>query len=387
MRSARTLVSRFPSNRWITSERVLAAGLFCIAPIVASDSLGVKEYVLGALVLLAVFLFRSHPVAGLGIVALACLPYFLTEVAASPVFYAVFILVGLCYREALPGRRWVAIITPIMMFGMAWRQMGYIDQYDAVSVLGPLVAAIAIGSASRRRQLRLEAERAEHAEELQAVRVIMASELHDSVAQTQSLVMMRLEDALWDHWVPDGLREDLEDVLALSRRAATELRTALGTLHSMDDRFTTLGLPATITLGYTWKKSLAALQAAGFEVQARYALGAKRFDPAREHALARTVEELTSNVLWHGAPGPCVVSVALQDGDAIVHVENDIGPVEARRAKAGTGLLGVKERIRLLAGECDFRPYGERWVARVRLPMGTQLNPRSPNSQLPVLAS
>ena len=353
----------------MTPERVIGLGLIMVTILLHWDALPFEGYGINLLLLIGIFLLEQHPYLALILTVIALSPLGFLSIPANPMVLSSLIVVGYWFRRSLLGAWWLAAGWVAMMLLLSWRQAGHVDLSDIVVSIAAVAGATAVGKLSHRRYVAQERQLQEHSEALRAVRVIMASELHDTVAQTQSLVVMRIEDLLEDTPLPEPVRAEWTEVLALTRRAAAELRTALGTLRSMDDRFASLGLPATMSFMETWKHTLDALHEGGFDVDSRLEFVPGQCDPAREHALARIIGELAGNVIWHGSPGPCVLHVLVEDQDAVVHVVNDVGSRATRRSKSGVGLLGVQERVRLLQGTSAFRKEGSTWVADVRMPL------------------
>ncbi|MGW0467550.1 sensor histidine kinase [Streptomyces sp. NPDC003027] len=89
-------------------------------------------------------------------------------------------------------------------------------------------------------------------------------------------------------------------------------------------------------------------------------------------ALGWVVREATTNVLRHGDPSRCVISLRGKDGAVLLTVEND-GVREVPGARAGgSGLAGLRERLSAVAGTLEAGPAGGgtfRVTARVPLPV------------------
>lgn len=218
---------------------------------------------------------------------------------------------------------------------------------------------------------RLESERQvrqESAEALNATRLMMASELHDSVAQSQALVVMSLEGLAEDPRLPEELIPEVAETLKTSRLAAQELRAAMKALRDVDQDFGAMGRPIGLPLRDQWQQVLNALQDGGFDVESRFLLEG-RLAPEVEHSLSRILGELVTNVVWHGCPGPCRVEIVRQGDHVSIQVVNDVAASPPPKSGGGHGLLGVQERIRLLGGTCSFVRRGEQWHASVKVPV------------------
>jgi len=96
-------------------------------------------------------------------------------------------------------------------------------------------------------------------------------------------------------------------------------------------------------------------------------------DTVRATAIFRIVQEALTNVMRHAAASQVNVSLKKKDHTLIVEVsDNGIGITEGRSAGPKSfGLIGIRERVRLLGGEVVIRGKpGEGTSVRVTLPDG-----------------
>ncbi len=94
-------------------------------------------------------------------------------------------------------------------------------------------------------------------------------------------------------------------------------------------------------------------------------------DTVRATAIFRIVQEALTNVMRHAAASQVNVSLKKKDHTLIVEVsDNGIGITEGRSAGPKSfGLIGIRERVRLLGGEVVIRGKpGEGTSVRVTLP-------------------
>ncbi len=241
---------------------------------------------------------------------------------------------------------------------------------------GLLLTAVAIGWGlfvrARRelvRSLRAQGDRA--AEEARAAeRRRIAREMHDVLAHRLSLLSVHA-GAL--EFRPDAPADEVAaaaGVIRESARAALEeLRGVIGVLR--DDSGESLTEPPQPTIA-----DLATLieesRAAGMRITAQIELG----DAAPSAAVGRTayriVQEGLTNARKH-APGAAVtLTVQAPDDDLRVEIRS-LAPVAVASASplpgAGTGLIGLAERVTLVGGELEsgVDPAGA-FVLRARLP-------------------
>jgi two-component system sensor histidine kinase DesK len=88
-----------------------------------------------------------------------------------------------------------------------------------------------------------------------------------------------------------------------------------------------------------------------------------------QSALGWAVREATTNVLRHGNPEHCAVSLRGADGHVVLLVENDGAPSSSHTA-TGSGLAGLRERLSAVDGTLEAGPAGDgvfRVVAKVPL--------------------
>ena len=219
------------------------------------------------------------------------------------------------------------------------------------------------------RSLRAQGDRA--ADEARAAeRRRIAREMHDVLAHRLSLLSVHA-GALEFH--PDAPAEEVAETAGVIRQSAKtaleELRSVIGVLR--EDGGESLTQPPQPTLA-----DLAALveesRAAGMRVTARIELG----DAAPPAAVGRTAYRIAQEGLTNArkhAPGAAVtLTVRAPDGDLQVEVRS-LAPVAVAAAApppgAGTGLIGLAERVSLAGGtlEHGVDPDGA-FVLRASLP-------------------
>jgi signal transduction histidine kinase len=218
------------------------------------------------------------------------------------------------------------------------------------------------------RRLRLRAERAaqlrrEQAAEARRIvieeRTRIARELHDVVAHRVSLMTVQAgaakavaaED-------PEAARQAMGAVEEAGRQALDELRHLLGVLRPEADPDGLGPQPGLADL----PRLVEQIRRAGVDVSLATD-GVPARLPARVDLSAyRIVQEALTNVLKHAGPGAHtevrlgtdsrgIVIEVLDDGQA---TEQDVEPTSGR--SAGHGIVGMRERARLLGGTLEARP-------------------------------
>jgi signal transduction histidine kinase len=184
----------------------------------------------------------------------------------------------------------------------------------------------------------------------------LARELHDSVAQILTLMVVDMENFKLDQADQalvvqrvDSLQESTREVLHNIRQVLYELREEPSTdssfvhrVHALLTRFeSSTGIRSILNVSAGWPSGLSA---------------------ATAHNLYRVVEEALNNVRLHS--GAAHVDVQLEsDGEAVALTVRDDGrglpstEVSDHR-RPGMGLMGMRERVVLLGGELDVSSNG-----------------------------
>ncbi|MDG6105068.1 sensor histidine kinase [Dactylosporangium aurantiacum] len=195
-------------------------------------------------------------------------------------------------------------------------------------------------------------------------RLRIARELHDIVAHTMSLIVVKA--AVGNHVAeanPREAREALRVIEATGRGALLEMRRALGMLR--DDT------PYAPAPGLADLEALAG-QASYGDVQVRLEVtgpGPPEAVPESVGLAAyRIVQEALTNVVKHAAPAMCRVTVDIGPADVRVDVTDD-GRRPVRVQGSGHGLIGMRERVASHDGEFSAGPReGGGFAVSARLP-------------------
>jgi signal transduction histidine kinase len=245
--------------------------------------------------------------------------------------------------------------------------------FDVVGV----TAAWALGAAARSRQLRAEkaeqrvaeAERERDIAEraaMAAERVRIARELHDIVAHALGVIAVQAGAA---EAVLDSDRARARETIAAIRREAresvTEMRRVLGLLRDADGE----GREPQPSLADV--ESLAdRFRASGFDVTLTVEGERRRLAPGVELSAFRIVQEALTNVTRHSDAERA--HVRLRFAPRMLEIEViDEGRPRPGAAASGFGLIGLRERVALLAGTLQAGPRAEGgYRLRADLPLG-----------------
>jgi signal transduction histidine kinase len=265
--------------------------------------------------------------------------------------------------------------------------------------IGASVMSVALGESVRsRRVIAAEAqERAELAERtreeeararVDAERLRIAREVHDTVAH--AIAIINVQSGVTAHVLdkrPEQAREALRAIQQTSSRALREMRAILGVLR--DDSNGHDGARGPYPgLGQIDELTTKARDS-GLDINIEQSSPAAPLPSAVGIAVYRILQESITNVIRH--VGPTRVTVALHPGtDALELRVTDEGrrdPADPHpparnptstggHPKPGRGILGMRERCQLLGGDLDARPLpsgGFEVTARLPLaPTGTR---------------
>jgi signal transduction histidine kinase len=80
-------------------------------------------------------------------------------------------------------------------------------------------------------------------------------------------------------------------------------------------------------------------------------LGERRLGPEAETALYRIVQEALTNTVKHAQARNVSILLTWRDGRAVAVIEDDGRGFDPQAETEGLGLLGMRERLTLLAGD------------------------------------
>ncbi len=276
--------------------------------------------------------------------------------------------VAALYRAADVGAlRWAVGAGTVLVAVAAWARVAdglptaYLLSYELLTNVALVAAAIALGvsvrarRAARSSQQRLRAlaaaEQAREAEgRLQAERVRIAQDLHDSVGHAMSVIALHGNVAAEAIGRDDEVaRRAVQQIAAATSAQLRELRATVKLLRSP------VGDVERGAVGLSGLGRLAdAAREAGVVVDLDVTVGEGCLDGAIEAAAYRIVQESLTNVIRHSGATHAAVIAAVR-GDQLELVIADDGPggrpVEPCSAGSGSGLSGMRERAAVLGGE------------------------------------
>lgn len=189
----------------------------------------------------------------------------------------------------------------------------------------------------------------------------ISRELHDEIGQALTVLKIQLQtlprggdagDRTVSVKTMAEMLESVDHTLAQVRNLSVDLRPSV-----LDD----LGLPAALR----WYVDRQA-QASGLDMRFESLSTIHRLAPEIETACFRLVQEALTNTIRHG--NATHARVLLEQDETGIHLRilddgrgfNVLAAHEKARAGGSSGLLGMKERVRLLEGRIDIRSDGEK---------------------------
>ena len=351
-------------------EPVIGIVLFMLTIETAWRTATLAAWVVWLIMLTAIVLLPFQPLISLCLAVIYFPAWVLVGGSGPLMVVSGALLVYNWFSHHRPWRVVIAIAYPVVML-ICWV---YLDSSEGLLsniffFSGLSGVAVAAGIGAHRRFAREKALRFEGEQALRRMRLLAASELHDNVAQTQALVVMRLRELLDDPLLPHGITSQVSDLLEMSNDATKELRSAMAALRDVDKEFGTIGQSDEgKSLTQQWIQLESVLKEGGFDPECRFEVGDIKFSGELEHAACRILGELVTNIVWHGEPGSCHVELFTSRGDLVIRTRNTITSSSApRKEGGGQGLRGVEERVARLGGKCSFKSANSQWCAQVKL--------------------
>ncbi|WP_199566905.1 sensor histidine kinase [Streptomyces triticagri] len=241
------------------------------------------------------------------------------------------------------------------------------------SYAGPLLALISVRSGAWSVGAMAQAEQGKEAQARLAVaeeRLRFGRDLHDVMGRNLAVIALKSELAgrLAARGKPEAVAE-MAEVQRIARETQRDMRAVVRGYREAD-------------LGAELAGAHGVLTAAGIQCMLAGTATADTLPDSTQSVLGWVMREATTNVLRHGDPAHCSVTLRREDGDAVLTVEND-GVVQrpaddtdtdARPpAPGGTGLAGLRERLADVSGILEAGPTRGGWfrlTARVPVPVG-----------------
>ncbi|PPJ23358.1 two-component sensor histidine kinase [Nocardia nova] len=346
---------------------------------------------------------RQRPVAVFAVTALTSAVYYALDFPDGPGWLALFVAIYTVTAHGDGRHSLVVAGVGIAALTAVWLPAASdVEPPAAIGWvyfrIGAAVMSAALGESVRsRKYIAAQAvERAELAERtreeeararVDAERLRIAREVHDTVAH--AIAVINVQSGVTAHVLdkrPEQARETLKIIERTSSRALTEMRAILGVLR--DDNDERAPHPGLAQLG----ELTAVARDAGLEVEFDTLPPPPEIPSAVGAAVYRIVQESITNVIRHAGPTRIAVELDYRAGEVEVRVTDEGRRPAAKTTGAvdltthltthetisgartdGRGILGMRERCRLLGGDLDAGPLPHGGFAvTARLPLATR---------------
>lgn len=214
----------------------------------------------------------------------------------------------------------------------------------------------------------------EQAVALKAQRRAIARNLHDTVAQATTAIVVRAEAGKLRPGVDPELIEDLDYIASVGPHSLRDLRGMLVAMRTDDGAQPAIAL-RTETVSEMLDKQVSGLTNAGFAVRVLVQADIDAPPESIRYTLNCVISEAATNILRHGRPGSdCAIMIADADDELQIVVRNETGgrsPVPTNQF----GLIGLAERVHALGGEVETLAQDRSWVLQVRIPLTEETPP------------
>lgn len=288
-------------------------------------------------------------------------------------FLGAFVVIFALFRLQVPYRWWMSALVwgiGLCVFARVTRSVGE-TLSSALLMLVLLLLSISGAVVWRRMALAAEQTRELSARRMSALRVALARDLHDTVAQTLSHAAMRAYLASDDDSLSPQARQDLDAIAEECTNSARDLRQLLTALREFEGETVETGdTPSdAVELEASIERQRDRLLTAGLDPD--ITLDLADLSPAQATTLAKITVEAVSNMIKHAPPGSrCAIRLS---SDELVATARYSNPSRALTPpQPGTGLIGVHERAGLLGGTSEQTLCDGIWELRVTLPLDYQ---------------
>ena len=237
----------------------------------------------------------------------------------------------------------------------------------------------------RQPRMQVDAAAAQYRADLERQRLLVISELHDTVVRDLTQAVMTAEQARLVR--PDAaLAGDLRALTASVRTAVEQLRNSLRTLSDADAGdgvgmdVLASSAPRPLSEVVAEARAVLASRRVTLETEGLDALESAAVPPGVRQQLVRVLGELVSNMVKHAAPGSARLLIEADGRSLEAMASNAAGPEhrDERRGEwqgrsavisSGLGLAGAQRRVEALSGTFDVTRTTERFTAVLSVPL------------------
>jgi signal transduction histidine kinase len=255
-----------------------------------------------------------------------------------------------CYARVRPPARSLWVLA-LLVAGTPWK-LAYGHWTNVLLAAAGPALGWTLGELARTRALRRQdLQRRILDQERQRI----ARELHDVLAHTVSVIVVQAGAAedIFDTR-PDLARKALASIDRAARSTLSELQMLLQTISPQEDAATDTPQPGLDQLA----ELVASLQVTGLRVEVDRDVAAAPLPATVDLSAYRIVQESLTNTLRHSHAVRARVVVRHHPGSVRLEISDD-GPARPVGRVDGTerrGIVGMRERARLLGGTLDAGP-------------------------------
>ncbi|MFD0401850.1 sensor histidine kinase [Kitasatospora sp. NPDC127121] len=279
----------------------------------------------------------------------------------------VFLLIALALRESRATL--IAVWIATILLTLLTTTLGFPHADDGTTMLlvalggAALLLGWAVQDRAEARRLLAEQEHISEAERerrtLLEERARIARELHDVVAHHMSVIAVQAASAPYRiTGVPDAATEEFTAIAGTARESLTEMRRLLGVLRSEESAAEKVPQPGIEQL----PQLIETVGRAGVPAELTVDPGlAEAVPKAVALSAYRIVQEALANVVRHAPGSRARISLVDEGATLLLTVVNTPPPqhtesLEASMEGTGQGLIGMRERARLVGGRLETGP-------------------------------
>ena len=208
---------------------------------------------------------------------------------------------------------------------------------------------------------RITAERRLSEDRLADVRRQLAGEVHDVVGHTLAASILHTSAARL------AIRTDPDVAITSLERSEEHARRSMRDIHSIVHLLrNSTGVDAPAPTVDDLVRLVDDVRAGGAVVTMDTTGNLGELETAVAVTLYRVVQEGLTNAVRHGT-GAVQITARHHGGDVDIQILNDCAS-HPRMPSAGTGLIGMRERVEALGGDVTPRESNGRWTLNVRIP-------------------
>lgn len=304
-----------------------------------------------------------------GLVLAGAVPLLLLNPPENDLGAFVLVIVGVLAGATMTVRTGLAVIAVTIAATLLVEYVNHDDDAGALLWAFGVLAGYLGGQAVQKTLLLLGESRARERETAERLgsqeRERIAREVHDVVAHSMAVTLLHVTGArrALDAGDVTEARDALADAEELGRAAMTDIRSVVGMLRtSGDERHAPPGVADLPELVRSFTD-------AGLAVRMHTELDRKTVPPTVGLALYRLVQESLANAAKHAPQGRVELRVLTEPEGLRVLVRNALPAAVAHGRSAGLGLVGMRERVRLLGGTLDAGARDGHWTVEALLPL------------------